>query len=1298
MAEAYSIQTGHFEFHELEKIDRFCGQFEDAWSNGETPTIETYVALVSGAAQSLLLRELLWIEWEYRRRQGDPPQLESYSARFPNMREVLETAWESDRRKIQQPVDTIRGDRYRILRPHARGGLGQVYVAADQQVGREVALKEVRQGFELNKEVQRRFLREAQITGRLKHPGIVPVFSVGSNEDGSLFYTMPLIDGHSLQFAIQEFHSKYATTKTARSKPSHSDTLGPPSLPEDSTNPFLDSFSDRPKSLPELGCSRLPARSYRSQDFRQLLSRLAYVCNVVQHAHENGVIHRDIKPSNVMLGRHEEVVVVDWGLAKVLPAESDFVTNNETENSLESSHCATKVADDEKTNGGTQLGTPGFMSPEQASARESVGPATDIYSLGASLFYLLTGSPTDTDQADNANGAMESPQELQPDVPPDLAAICTKALRCDPEERYPTASSLGQDIENWLADGVVSVYTPPVRARWGRWMRHHQTAVATSIVAVLFLAIAMAAITAITVVKNQDLKLARDEASAKQGLAEEERDAANSLSDFMVDLLQSPHPDADGYKLTVAEKLDVAFEKLKEDTGLHPKTRLRMLATCGESYYGLGLFDACRKVSDFTVALPAFKDLELDQQLAIRTIGIKALGEMGLRRAAAKQMQQVLDEAILEYGSSHKLVWATQAELAAQQIEMGQPEFALKTAEAALQYANRSLPENDPIRMSLTLESGRALNALDRYDEAIQAIESYISWSTTENGALHTGTLLARNLLGVVYRDAARHEDSIRTHRANFLNRKERLGVQHLHSLNAKENLATALLLAGQLDDAQAEFEETLAMRIKHLGVEHPSTTMTLAGIGEVHQQSGRFEEAVHYLKQAYEKQIEQKGKSTPDSIEIQRMYAYALMEFGKPGDALTLLEDLDQTVKELYGEELNGHSAQSLSSLATCYKRMGQLPKSLRIYEELIPKRTATLGSKHRSVIALRVNQATCLRSDRRNKAAARAFEEVLPDIRNELGDKHPWNAICERSLARIYLEMNRTEEAVQIYEGRDPEDILGWEHPVIVEWYVDKAFTYLQLQGRPELAVATFDKLLRGLKENCGPESVQYLRAKEYYAGYYEKLEEWDDAIRVAREVSHVFDRTLGKQNDHSVSALTTLSEIQFRAGDWQDAEATYLELVARMNNLERQNRPELGGQLVRLATCQLKQQEFAAAKQNITEALEIKRKHYPNSFDTINTEAILGDSLLGLGELKAAESTIVGAFEKLEREFDQVPRPHRKEVLRVAKLRISDLYKAIGDETKAQSFYERIDSLAVKSGTGRHARRRQRQPPAN
>jgi serine/threonine protein kinase/Flp pilus assembly protein TadD len=400
---------------------------------------------------------------------------------------------------------TSDGQRFRVLRPHARGGLGAVFVALDEELHREVALKQILHQHADDPTSRQRFLLEAEITGGLEHPGIVPVYGLGTYADGRPYYAMRFIKGDSLKEAIDRFHGEPNRASAGSGRAGAPGRVGAGSGSE-----------QKPRSADATPLA-----------LRKLLRRFLDVCNAIDYAHSRGVLHRDIKPGNIIVGQHGETLVVDWGLAKAL-GRSDPGSGERTLVPSSTSGSA-------ETLPGSALGTPAYMSPEQAAGDlDRLGPRSDVYSLGATLYCLLTGKPPQ--EGDDIGevlrkvqrGEFPPPRQLDPSIDAALEAVCLRAMALKPDSRYASCRALAEDVERWMADEPVFAWREPLSRRALRWARRHRPAVTGAAVALLTGLIGAAAATTIYLQQRQAqanrLALALREVNVLRGQAQADSD------------------------------------------------------------------------------------------------------------------------------------------------------------------------------------------------------------------------------------------------------------------------------------------------------------------------------------------------------------------------------------------------------------------------------------------------------------------------------------------------------------------------------------------------------------------------------------------------------------------------------------------------------------------------------------------------------------------------------------------------------------------------------------------------------
>jgi tetratricopeptide (TPR) repeat protein len=352
-------------------------------------------------------------------------------------------------------------NRYVLQKFHARGGMGEVWLAQDSDIGRQVALKRMRKQVRDQKDA---FLWEAQVTGQLEHPGVIPVHELSRDDKGEPYYIMKFVHGQTLLKAIDDFHAATELDPSARE------------------------------------VQRL-----------RLLQVFLTLCQTVAYAHSRGVIHRDIKPENVMIGEYGETLVLDWGLAKIVGHPERPSAAGPVQRTLSGESSATMA--------GAIKGTPSYMAPEMATGDvNAVDHQSDVFLLGGTLYHMLTGKrPRQATSVTEYIVLTQKPtlpaRKLDARIPRPLEAICAKALAVAKEDRYQTATALADDMQRYLAGEPVSAYRETFLERAARWCRRHRQALMRTAAG-----LAVAALVVFGVAKYRDLERLRQEEQEQHAL------------------------------------------------------------------------------------------------------------------------------------------------------------------------------------------------------------------------------------------------------------------------------------------------------------------------------------------------------------------------------------------------------------------------------------------------------------------------------------------------------------------------------------------------------------------------------------------------------------------------------------------------------------------------------------------------------------------------------------------------------------------------------------------------------------
>ena len=414
------------------------------------------------------------------------------------------------------PLDqrTVRLGDFEIECEIGRGGMGVVYRARQLTLDRQVALKVLPFAAVVNERQLARFKVEAQAAAGLHHPGIVPVYSVGC-DDGVHYYAMQYIDGTSLGVILSGLRKRQPPPTSVESSV---DTSVDTSVGEDDSEKSVS--TDSPSfRLGSTGSTQVDFSSDRQQHFRAMAELGIQAAEALEHAHQSGVIHRDIKPGNLLIDQDGKLWITDFGLARI-------------------------EHDSELTATGDLVGTLRYMSPEQAlSPRTATDPRCDIYSLGATLYEMLTlrrpfeGEDRQAILEQIQNRDPMSPCKINERIPDELETIVLKALEKDPSSRYQSAEAFAEDLRCYLQDRPISARRPSVYARARKWVRRHPAIVNSAIAMLILVAIVSAISSVLLGREQQETQDALTVAKRNYEKSEENRriaEAANSRSEQLL--------------------------------------------------------------------------------------------------------------------------------------------------------------------------------------------------------------------------------------------------------------------------------------------------------------------------------------------------------------------------------------------------------------------------------------------------------------------------------------------------------------------------------------------------------------------------------------------------------------------------------------------------------------------------------------------------------------------------------------------------------------------------------------------
>ena len=1144
--------------------------------------------------------------------------------------------------------------RFRIIRPHAKGGLGIVHVALDGELNRHVALKEIQAHHADHPESRARFVVEAEITGGLEHPGIVPVYSLGHDPTGRPFYAMRFIEGDSLKEAIDRFHDPAA--------------------------------------------DRDPGR--RHLELQKLLRRFLDVCQAIAYAHSKGVLHRDLKPGNIMVGKYGETLVVDWGLAKMMGTPE---TSGETALRPSASGSGTG-----ETLPGSAVGTPAYMSPEQAEGRlDLLGPASDVYSLGATFHALLTGrSPVDGPDVATVlervrRGEVSPPRQVDPAVPPPLDAICRKAMALKPEDRYSTPHALAGDVEAWLADEPVAAWPDPWAVRARRWVRHHQKLVVGASTAALVALISLAGLAAVISVANRNLNLANDQIRdqvveiARQNTELERTNqnltAANTTITGQKNRLQAINADLAAANDTIKGQ-NTRLEAINAELADANATIQGQNAELERTNQNLTAANATiqgqnaeleRTNADLEVARDEAAR-ERDQAKAVTDFLVSSFRKSDPSEDGREvTIAEVLDRAAEELDDSN-IAAITRAEIlnaiGGTYSGLGLVTEAVELNEKALEIRLLVLGADDLDTLSSQNNLAAAYLAAGRLKEALPLFEATLEARQAQLGKDHPETIISQDNLALAYESAGRVSEALPLYERNLEALRANLGADHPDTLTTQNNLALAYESAGHLAEALPLLERTLEARRAQLGADHPDTLSSQNSLAFAYGAAGRVEEALPLYKRTLEAMRAKLGVDHPETLNVQNNLATAYKSAGDLAEALPMLERTLEARRVQLGAD-HPDTLTSQNNLAFAYKKAGRVEEALPLYERTLEAMRTQLGANHPDTLTTQNNLALAYESAGDLAEALPMLERTLEARRAQLGVDHPDTLTSQANLATAYEAADRVEEALPLYE-RTLEAMrakLGANHPDTLTTQNNLAYAY-ESAGHLAEALPLLKRTLEVTRAKFGADHQETLISQNKLAFAYYRAGRVSEGLPLFERMVEALRARLGDEAPATLNSIYNLANVYYAAGQPAEALPLLREFVGAVRRQEPLDEAKLGLALVGLGDILNQTGHYDEAEAVLREGLEIWDRLQSGQWNTMNARSLLGESLAGLGRFEEAEALLLAGQSGLEAQADAIP-PGDRESLQVdAIARLARLYGAWGKPSEAARWRAKLPAEAA------------------
>lgn len=877
--------------------------------------------------------------------------------------------------------------RYQVLGEIGHGGMGVVYKGRDQDLGRDVAVKVLKQEYAARPEYLSRFVEEAQIGGQLQHPGIVPVYEMGLQPDGQPYFAMKLVKGATL-------------------------------------------------------AAQLGRRSDPAEDRRRLLGVFEQICQTLAYAHARHVVHRDLKPSNVMIGAFGEVQVVDWGFAKVLPRGG---VNDEGDSRQSTPDAQLSVIETLRSESGSEshsvsgtvMGTPAYMPPEQAQGEvETLDERSDVFGLGAILCEILTGAPPYCKEDGvviklAALAALDPARQRLAQCGADavLIKLCLDCLEPARAARPASAQILAERVGAYLSSVEERARAAEVRAAELR-TRQRMTLFGAAAGLLLLTTVAL-----VLSAKNETIRIARDDAVEARDLAEVSEEQAlqaaqrASLAEADAKARAEELQQVAAFQAEQLSELDVETMGVRLRRALieaAPEERREQLTQnlAGLNFTSLALGSLEENLFDRTIAAidGQFAEQPRVQAQLLQTIA-ETLALLGLLEMAADPQERALLIRRKELGSDHPDTLRSIARMGGLFEAQGKYGLAESYFHEALEARRRVLGSEHSDTLSTINALGGMYRNLGRLLESEPLLREDLDTRRRIFANDHPGTLIAIASMGRLRQAQGKFEEAEPYFFEVLEARRRVLGNDHPHTLAAINNLGLFLQLQLRVSEAEPYYREALEGNRRVHGDDHRETIISLQNMGACLFAQGKRSEGESFIREAIAGTRRALGDEHPVTLEALVLLGNMLKGLGRYSEAESLLRESFTGMRRVIGEEYRG----------TLVARTGLQ----EVYKMWLPLLIERLGADNLDTLAVLRNQAVFVASLDRAEAAEQLLLQCLDRRIGALGEDDADTLESFQDLATFYAQERRTDEAESLFlECHEKRmQVLGEGHPSTLE-----------------------------------------------------------------------------------------------------------------------------------------------------------------------------------------------------------------------------------------------------------------------